>query len=198
MKQPRPFYIAIVLVVLIPVIGYMALVASVQHKKDREEREWREGREVTERGWKEMEDLGRQIARTELRLFEGRNSRNGAGGHPSEMVTALAAIGDPDARIKPGSELDMWLRRRFKRSGRFSADEVRQAAEEEVDGEMRSLATDVPFFMGLIDQGRADLREGGEDGLIPVFDREVQRLYPNEYFEACRSLADRLLEEMKH
>jgi hypothetical protein len=198
MKKPRPLYIAIVLVVLIPAIGYMALVASVQHKKEREEREWREVKESMRKGEKEMEDLGRDYARNELKLFEGRNSRNGAGGHPSEMVTALAVISDPDAGIKPGSELDLWLRRRFKRSGRFSADEVRQAAEEEVDGEMRSLATDVPFFMGLIDQGRADLREGGEDGLRPVFDREVQRLYPNEYFEACRSLADRLLEEMKH
>jgi hypothetical protein len=107
------------------------------------------------------------------------------------MVTALAAISDPTASVKPGSDLDQWLRSRFKRSGRFTPDEVRQVAEAEIDREMPDPSrTEIPLLVGIMDEGMTDLGDGGEEGLIAVFGQQLRRLYPNQYLEAYRLLKD--------
>jgi hypothetical protein len=189
MKKPvRIAILAAASVVLVCVIG----AAISGHLRNRQrERETEEAIADLKRIDKESEDLGREYARKDLKLFEGRTARNGAEGHPSEMVTALAAISDPSARIKPGSDLERWLRSRFKRSGRFTPDEVRQVAEAEIDSEMPDSArTETSVLVGIMDEGMTDLAEGGEDGLIAVFGQELRRLYPDQFPEAYRILKE--------
>jgi hypothetical protein len=189
----KQVWIVLVGVLLVGVAGFaVASVISAHREKAEHERTVHQDDINLERVEKENEDLGRDYARTELKLFEGRNFRNRADGRPSQMITALAAISDPNAPIKPGSDLERWLRLRFKRSGPFSPDEVRQVAEEEVDRDMLSpAAVRVTSLKGVIEQGLIDLREGGEEALIPVFGRELQRLYGDQYSRAIRDLQEK-------
>jgi hypothetical protein len=142
----------------------------------------------------EEEELGREYDRKVLKLFEGRNFRKRADGRPSEMVAALAAISEPSAPVEAGSDLEHWLRWRFKRPGRFSPREVLQVAEEEVARKMPDPSgVDSCFLGGIVDQGITDLGEAGEEGLIAGFEQELERLYGEYQF----SEALRFLEEEK-